>query len=319
MDRSVGNLWTGDVLIEGSSIAAVAPVIDATDCEVIDATGAIVAPGLIDTHRHVWQSILRFVAPDWSHADYFHAIRGKFGARFGPDEMYVANLLGAIEALDSGITTMLDWCHNINSPAAADAAIQGLRESGQRAVFAYGNSNDEWAPLPNEKPLSADARRVRTEHFSSDDSLVTMAVCLRGPQFSSVEATLSDFALARDLAVPIEITVGAGRWSTRVQPVRALNRLGLLADDITYVHCNTLDDEEIALIANTGGCAAISPEVEMSMGLGYPATGRLVAAGVAPTPSVDVVTHVSGDLFAVMRTAPRRRAGPHPSRGTGAR
>lgn len=303
MDPGIGSLLRGDLLIDEGRIAAVAPSLDAADCEVIDATGCIVMPGLIDSHRHVWQSILRFVAPDWSHADYFHAIRGVFGARFGPEEMYIANLLGAIEALDSGITTMLDWCHNINGPDAADAAIQGLAESGQRAVFAYGNSNDEWAPLPNDKPLSADARRVRERHFASDDGLVTMAVCLRGPQFSSIEATRSDFALARELAVPIEITVGAGRWSTRVQPVRTLSGMGLLGPDITYVHCNTLDDGEIEMIADTGGCAAISPEVEMSMGLGYPATGRLVAAGVDPTPSVDVVTHVSGDLFSVMRAA----------------
>lgn len=146
MDQQIGNLLVGDVLIEDGSIIKVASAIEASNCEVIDASGTIVAPGLIDTHRHVWQSILRFVAPDWSHADYFHAIRGKFGPRFGPDEMYIANLLGALEALDSGITTMLDWCHNINNPASADAAIEGLRASGQRAVFAYGNSNDEWSP-----------------------------------------------------------------------------------------------------------------------------------------------------------------------------
>jgi cytosine/adenosine deaminase-related metal-dependent hydrolase len=144
---------------------------------------------------------------------------------------------------------------------------------------------------------------VRSQHFPSNDQLVTMAVCLRGPQFSTIEATRSDFALARELAVPIEITVGAGRWSTRVKPVRVLDRLRLLGDDITYVHCNTLEDEEIGMIADSGGCAAVSPEVEMSMGLGYPATGRLIAAGVAPTPSVDVVTHVSGELFTVMRMA----------------
>jgi cytosine/adenosine deaminase-related metal-dependent hydrolase len=303
MDPSLGNLTDGDVLIEDGLIARVAPHIEADGCDVIDATDSIVAPGLIDTHRHVWQSILRFIAPDWSHADYFHAIRGVFGARFGPDEMYIANLLGAVEALDSGITTMLDWCHNINNPEAADAAIQGLRDSGLRTVFAYGNSNDEWNPLPNDQPLSDDARRVRSEHFSSDDQLTTMAVCLRGPQFSTLEATRADFELARDIAVPIEITVGAGRWSSRVQPVRVLDRLGLLGDDITYVHCNTLEDDEIRLIADSGGCAAISPEVEMSMGLGYPATGRLAAAGVAPTPSVDVVTHISGELFTVMRMA----------------
>jgi cytosine/adenosine deaminase-related metal-dependent hydrolase len=302
-DPSIGNLPKADVLIDDGLIARIAPAIDADECEVIGADGSIVAPGLIDTHRHVWQSILRFIAPDWSHADYFHAIRGRLGGRFGPEEMYVANLLGAVEALDSGITTMLDWCHNINSPEAADAAIEGLKDSGQRTVFAYGNSNDEWNPLPNDKPLSEDARRVRSEHFSSEDQLTTMAVCLRGPQFSTVEATEADFALARDISVPIEITVGAGRWSTRVKPLKVLERLGLLGDDITYVHCNTLDDDEITLIADSGGCAAISPEVEMSMGLGYPATGRLLAAGVAPTPSVDVVTHISGELFTVMRMA----------------
>lgn len=303
MDPGIGNLPTADVLIEDRWIVRVAPTIDVDGCEVVDARGSIVAPGLIDTHRHVWQSILRFVAADWSHADYFHAIRGRLGARFGPEEMYAANLLGAIEALDSGITTMLDWCHNVNGPGAADAAIQGLKDSGQRTVFAYGNGNDEWVPLPNPKPLSQDARRVRAEHFASEDQLTTMAVCLRGPQFSTMEATSSDFALARELDVPIEVTVGAGRWSTRVSPVRALERAGLLGDDITYVHCNTLADEELRMIADTGGGAAISPEVEMSMGLGYPATGRLIAHGIAPTPSVDVVTHVSGDLFAVMRMA----------------
>jgi cytosine/adenosine deaminase-related metal-dependent hydrolase len=303
MDRAIGDLVHGDVLIVDRHIEAIGPHLDVEDCDVIDARGAIVAPGLIDTHRHVWQSVLRFIAADWSHADYFHAIRGRLGPLFGPDEMYVANLLGAVEALDSGITTMLDWCHNINGPEAADAAVRGLADSGQRSVFAYGNSNDEWVPLPNGTPLSQDVRRVRTQHFSSDDQLTTMAVCLRGPQFSSVEATLADFALARELDLPIQVTVGAGRWSTRVRPVEVLHRLGLLADDTTYVHCNTLSNHELRLIADTGGGAAVSPEVEMSMGLGYPATGRLIEVGIAPTPSVDVVTHVSGELFTVMRMA----------------
>jgi 5-methylthioadenosine/S-adenosylhomocysteine deaminase len=303
MDETVGNLLSGDVLIDDGRIAAVGPTVDASNCEVIDAKDAIVCPGLIDTHRHVWQSVLRFIAADWSHADYFHAIRGRLGALFGPEEMYTANLLGTVEALDAGITTMLDWCHNINSPEAADAAIQGLIDSGQRTVFAYGNSNDEWVPLPNETPLSADARRVRSQFFASDDQLCTMAVCLRGPQFSSVDATRADFALAREIDVPIQVTVGAGQWSTRVRPVETLDRLGLLGDDVTYVHCNTLSDHELRLLADSGGSAAISPEVEMSMGLGYPATGRLLGVGVAPTPSVDVVTHVSGELFSVMRMA----------------
>lgn len=60
---------------------------------------------------------------------------------FRPRDAYIGNLLGAVGALSCGITTMLDWCHIINSPAHADAAIKGLKDSGIRGIFAYGNSS----------------------------------------------------------------------------------------------------------------------------------------------------------------------------------
>jgi cytosine/adenosine deaminase-related metal-dependent hydrolase len=82
--------------------------------------------------------------------------------------MYAANLVGALEALDSGITTLVDWSHNNNTPDHADAAIKGLQDAGLRAVFAYGNANDEWLPV-NDVPHSHDVKRIKTEHFASDD------------------------------------------------------------------------------------------------------------------------------------------------------
>src|SRR5439155_24968 len=77
---------------------------------------------------------------------------------------------------------------------------------------------------------------------------------------------------------------------------------GLLGDDITYVHCNTLNHEEFRLIGDSGGTASISPEVELQMGHGWLATMKLLAAAVRPSLSIDIVTSIAGDMFGAMRT-----------------
>jgi 5-methylthioadenosine/S-adenosylhomocysteine deaminase len=105
------------------------------------------------------------------------------GELYTPDDMYVANYLGALEALDGGITTLVDWSHNNNTPDHGDMAIKGLQDSGIRAVFAYGNANREWFPVSDLPTNFVDVARVRKQHFSSDDGLVTMAFAARGPQF----------------------------------------------------------------------------------------------------------------------------------------
>src|SRR6476661_4194827 len=170
----------GDILIEGSRIVAVAPSIPAEDAERIPAERMIALPGFVDSHRHTWQSLLRGAAVDWTLAQYFPGIREILGRLYTPDDMYVANRLGALEALDAGITTLYDWSHNNNTPDHADEAVRGLRDAGIRAVFGYGNANDEWIP-PSTLPTNfSDIERVRRSHFSSDDQLVTMAFAARG-------------------------------------------------------------------------------------------------------------------------------------------
>jgi hypothetical protein len=103
------------------------------------------------------------------------------GGLYTPEDNYVANLLGALDALSGGITTLYDWSHNKNSPEHSDASVQGLKDAGMRGVFGYGNANAEWFP-PNTLPtIYDDFRRVRKQHFASDDQLVTMAMASRGP------------------------------------------------------------------------------------------------------------------------------------------
>ena len=88
-----------------------------------------------------------------------------------------------------------------------------------------------------------------------------------------------------------------------VQRVRSLQLAsrGLLGDDITYVHCNTLTDEDFRLIGDSGATASISPEVELQMGHGFLATLKLIDVGVRPSLSIDIVTSIAGDMFGAMR------------------
>ncbi|MGH6922743.1 MAG: amidohydrolase family protein [Propylenella sp.] len=300
VDPAIGDLQHGDILIDGSKIAKIAPSIKADGAEAVDATNRIAIPGFIDTHRHTWESLLRATGPDWSLAQYFTGVRVTMGGLYTPEDNYVANLLGALDALDSGITTLYDWSHNNNSPEHADGSIRGLKDSGIRGVFGYGNANAEWFPPNTIATNYDDIRRVRKEHFSSDDGLVTMAVAARGPQFTTLDITEQDFLTAREVGVRITVHVGDGLWGLN-KPIVQLNSRKLLRDDTTYVHCNTIGDEEYRLIADTGGTGSIAPEVEMQMGHGLPPALRFLKVGIRPSLSIDVVTTVPSDMFNAMR------------------
>jgi cytosine/adenosine deaminase-related metal-dependent hydrolase len=213
--------------------------------------------------------------------------------------MYAANLVGMLDALDSGITTIVDWSHNNNSPAHADAAIQAVFDAGIRAVWGCGNANDEWLPV-SDVPQSDDVARIAGQWFSSKDQLVTLALAPRGPQFATPRATELDFTLARELGIPVTVHVGDGAWG-RSRPLVWLHERGFATDRTTYVHGNMLADEEFDLIAATGGALSIAPELEMHMGHGRLATLRARDRGIPVSLSIDVCTSVGGDIFSAMR------------------
>ena len=138
VDPRVGDLRQGDLLIEDGRIAAIAPQLAVEDAEHIDARGMIVLPGFIDTHRHTWQTCVRHRYADIDPQIYFAEMLGAKGAAFRTEDVYTGTLLGAVSALDGGITTMMDWSHVQNSPEHSDAAVQALRDAGLRAVFGHG-------------------------------------------------------------------------------------------------------------------------------------------------------------------------------------
>ena len=108
--------------------------LEAGDAAILDATDRIVMPGFVDGHRHIWQGALRSVCADGSLLDYVTTMRMHAALFFTAEDMYAVQLHGALEALDAGVTSVTDYCHNLLSPDHAHESIRGLRESGLRTV-----------------------------------------------------------------------------------------------------------------------------------------------------------------------------------------
>jgi 5-methylthioadenosine/S-adenosylhomocysteine deaminase len=291
-----------DVLIEDDRIAAVGPNLPApAGTTVLDASNRIVLPGFVDTHRHVWQAVLRSIAVDIDLPEYFALVRQHLGPRFRPQDVRAANTLGALECLDGGVTTVQDFAYaradritpdgyvaGESDYAYAEAAFDGLRTAGVRAVFGY-------------LLTPQDTAAVRRAHalFNAASPLLSMVAASLGPSNQHVDSILADWNLATDLGLSLVTHIGSGPVNER--PIELLRDNGLLRSDILYVHGNDLADDELKMIGDSGAAVSVTPAVEARLGHGGPLIGRLRTAGATTTLGVDVVTTVGGDMFSVMR------------------
>jgi len=260
----------------------------------------IVMPGFVDTHRHIWEGLLRNVGADTpleGRDGYIRFVLGKFAPSFRPQDAYVGNLVSALGALDAGITTLLDWSHIQGSPEHTDAVIKALQDSGMRAVFAYGFP---WWGDWNDRQPSWFVRAAKA-YFSSKDQMLTYALAAPGPEFVDFEIARDHWKLAREVDARITTHVGVGSYGQEGK-VQEMGEAGLLRDDTTYIHCTTLNDIEIQMIVDTGGTVSLAAPVEMMMGHGMPPIQKFLDRGLNPSLSVDVETNVPGDMFTQMRS-----------------
>ncbi len=300
LDADVGDFTVGDVLIEGGRIVAVGPALSNGEVELIDASGLIVMPGFVDSHRHIWEGLLRNIGTDVpleGRTSYISFVLHKLAPAFRPEDAYVGNLVSALGAIDAGITTLLDWSHIQGSPAHTDAVIQALEDSGLRAVFAYGFP--WWGKWEERQPSWF--VRAATEHFSTTDQLLTLALAAPGPEFTDFEVSRDHWKLARETGARITTHVGVGSYGQDAK-VQEMGEAGLLGPDTTYIHCTTLNDTEIQMIVDTGGTVSLASPVEMMMGHGMPPIQKFLDRGLRPSLSVDVETNVPGDMFNQMRS-----------------
>jgi cytosine/adenosine deaminase-related metal-dependent hydrolase len=300
MDKELGNFTRADVLIEGSKIAAVGPNLEANGADVIDASNMIVMPGFIDTHRHLWEGILRNIGTDIpleGEKSYLAFVLNTLAPAYRRQDVYVGNKVSTLGVIDEGITTILAWSHSQANPESTDAAIQALQESGLRAVFAYG---PVWYEAP--KPEHPEwFRSIAKKCFTSKDQLLTLAWAGFGPEFNSVEGNEFDWQLAREMDARITVHVGVGTFGQHGK-VAEVGKTGIYGPDTTFIHCTTLNDEEIQMIVDSGSSVSLASPVEMLMGHGMVHIQRFLDRGLRPSLSVDVETNVPNDMFTQMRS-----------------
>ncbi|MER7796265.1 amidohydrolase family protein [Microbacterium sp. NPDC096154] len=283
-----------DVLVRDGVIAAVGP-----DLEVppgtfeVDASGGIVMPGMIDTHRHMWQTAMRAYGADWTLTQYFVWYYLEHGKTFRPQDIAAGNLLSALDAVESGVTTGVDWSHGLRTPEHGAAAVDALAGAPGRFVFAYGNIHQapwEWTQDPAVARVIEDAR----------SRLYGVQLAFDVPGDASFPEAPA-FRFAKDMG--LKVTTHAGVWgATGDDGVRLMYENGVMEEGHVYVHAATLSDDSYQRIAATGGVASLSTESEQTCGQGYPPAAKLRAHGIPASLSVDTSVWFSADMFSAMRT-----------------
>jgi cytosine/adenosine deaminase-related metal-dependent hydrolase len=298
MDERVGDHATGDVLIEGSTIAEIAPSISAPDAAVIDAAGHIVMPGFIDGHHHQFETCLRSVLADGilindgrpeSAHNYYESILQKFSMVYRPQDVFINEVVGGVAQIDAGVTGVMDVSQIHHSPEHSDAAIEGLRAAGRRAVLGYFEGWGDKAKYPD------DAKRIRDQHFSSSDQLLSM--------FMGGEIYLPGYEKAwkvgRELGLPIALHV-VGTFG--MQPTfDALATAGEFGSDCFFIHMTGMSDMAWKTAADAGAHVSIAAPIEMHMRHGMPPIQKILDLGMTASLSSDVECTMTADMFTQMR------------------
>lgn len=301
VDPEVGILSPGRVRVTDGEIAAIGTDIEAGEAEVIDASGMIVMPGLIESHWHMWSSLGRnFISEGY---EYFPA-KWDTSAHYEPDDFYRSDLLGAVEALNAGITTIHNWSHNTRSPEHADAELRAHRDSMVRTRYSYGHRD----MLPVDEDLDfTDIDRVRAEWFGTDDQLdglVHLGVNLRGPDLGDDDVFHREMAEVRDRSLPVSIHTMQG-GSTKVDATE-LERHGYLGPEFLICHFLAATDGDMEAMARTNTPLSYSVHSELRLGeAGDPRAAllRYRDAGVTVSLSIDATSISPVNLFEAMNVA----------------
>jgi cytosine/adenosine deaminase-related metal-dependent hydrolase len=302
MDEHLGDLKRADLLIDGEKIGSIGQI-GAVNAEIIDGTGFIVIPGLVNAHMHTWQTGLRGIAANWTLLEYFRKMHAGLATLFRPEDLHIATLMGALNQLDCGTTMLVDWCHNNPTPAHNDAAIDALFESGIRAAFFHGTPKPD--PKPGEPGFweilhpRAELERLLKHRVGG---LVSAGAAILGPHYATLDVTLHDFRMAKELGIVASMHQGGGAARTPEGWAR-LETENLLGPRINIVHGNNLSDNQLARFCELGMSFSVAAENEMTQGHGFPIIGRLRKLGRVPSLGVDLESVISGEMFTQARVA----------------
>jgi len=301
MDGALGDIAGGSVHVKNGDIVAVGKDVKGGG-QKIDGTGMIVMPGLVETHWHMWNTLYRSFAGDKPDDGYFPTV-ARFGQQMTPDDVFQSTRLSAAEAINSGMTFVHSWCHNVRSKAHAEADIRALTEVGIRARHSCG-----W---PQGMPDTQSADQGPIESLAEDwksrsnEGLIQLGMAWRG-QFRAgpIEEKVyrPEFENARKLGLPITVHVASSRKA--VNQIDPLYKAKLMGKDVQLIHTISATPAELDMIKETGCAVSVSPASELRIGYGYPQIGEMMAKGIPLGISVDTSALTgSSNLFAVLKLA----------------
>lgn len=310
MDDEIGVVEDAQLLVEGDRIVSLQAGATAGEPvradQIVDGRGFIVCPGFINAHMHTWQTALRGMASNWTLLEYFRWMHAGLATLFTPQDIGVATYAGALNQLNVGTTTLVDWCHNNPTPEHTDAAVDALERSGIRAAFFHGSPKPD--PKPGQRPFwevphpRGEIERLRGQPRFRQGGLLNLGMAVLGPHYSTLDVAIADFELVRELGLIASMHQGGG-------PARApdgwdvLERKGLLGSHINIVHGNDLSDAQLDRFVDLGVSFSLTPENEMTQGHGHPIIGRLRDRGVSPSIGTDLESGLSGEMFTAARIA----------------
>ena len=283
MDAAVGELARGDVHVRDGRIVAVGASIDASGASVIDGTDSVVLPGLVETHWHLWTSLLRgMIGP--SPNQFYFPMSGALGRVFRPGDVYQGVRVSTIEAIHGGVTTVTDWSHNNQTRDHSEANIKAISDSGIRARYLYGPYQGQ----PNDQSSNmAELERFHNEWSRyANEGLITLGMSWRGignfrglgAGAGPVQANMAELKVAQRLKLPISVHTASSL--ARGGEIAALGEAGALGKDTLLAHGAGARPDEIKLMAQTKTPIATTPTGEASMGYPLQQIENFLAEGV---------------------------------------
>jgi cytosine/adenosine deaminase-related metal-dependent hydrolase len=299
MDSSLGDIADGSVHVRNGDIVAVGKDVTGGG-ERIDGSGMIVMPGLVETHWHMWNTLFRSFAGDKPEDGYFPTV-ARFGQQMSPDDTFQSTRLSAAEAINSGMTFVHSWCHNVRSTAHAEADIRALAEVGIRARHSCG-----WPQgLPDTQSVDQGPIESLARNWESwsNEGLITLGMAWRG-QFRAgpikPEVYQPEFDNARKLGLPITLHVASARKA--VNQIEPLYKAKLMGKDVQLIHTLSASAAELDMIKDSGSPVSVSPGSELRIGYGYPQISEMLARGIPLGISLDTSALTgSSNLFGVLK------------------
>ncbi len=253
----------------------------------IDATGKIIFPGLINTHNHLFQTLLKGLGDDLALHDWIVQMTSPGASCLTPENAYNASLLGCIEGIHSGTTTMLDYMYAYPHPGLSDSVIEAFRKLKIRGIFARGmqDKGEEFGTSPKIiekiKTIEKDCRRLLKKYHAKDNDRIHIWLA-QGVWCNSQESLEMAWALAQEHKTGFTIHISetpfdrqASKEVHGIADVEVLERLGIVGPNVLMVHCVYLTPRDIRM--------AKYYDTRISHN---PVSNMYLASGIAPIPQM---------------------------------